>query len=136
MKTIHSLLNNNILHIIFNKQDFENRTDIVDPNQFLQVAALKLNLGKTFIPHKHLFHKNTNKEIIAQESWVVIQGSVKVDYYDTDGKLLESETLKYGDCTITLYGGHNYTVLEENTLIYEFKTGPYINSKVDKINFL
>lgn len=135
MKTIHSLLNNNILHIIFNKQDFENRTDIVDPNQFLQVAALKLNLGRTFKPHKHLFRKNTNKEIIAQESWVVIQGSVKVDYYDTDGKLLQSETLNNGDCTITLYGGHNYTALEENTLIYEFKTGPYINVETDKINF-
>ena len=36
-----------------------------------------------------------------------------------------------GDCTIL--GGHNYTSLTENTLVYEFKTGPYDGQSKDKI---
>lgn len=136
MKKIYSLSKDIILHIIFNKEDFENRTNIVDPDQFLQVAALKLNSGKTFHPHKHLIQKSANKDRIAQESWVVINGSVKVDYYDINGQFLQSEILRNGDCTITLYGGHNYTSLEKDTMIYEFKTGPYVDTKSDKINFI
>lgn len=134
MKKIYSSIEDIILHIIFNKEDFEDRKDIVDPDQFLQVSALKLNLGKTFKPHKHLHQKSTNKDRIAQESWVVIKGSVKVDYYDINSKFLQSEILKNGDCTITLYGGHNYTILEQDTLIYEFKTGPYVDRNSDKVD--
>jgi mannose-6-phosphate isomerase-like protein (cupin superfamily) len=134
LKKIYSSIEDIILHIIFNKEDFEDRKDIVDPDQFLQVSALKLNLGKTFKPHKHLHQKSTNKDRIAQESWVVIKGSVKVDYYDINSKFLQSEILKNGDCTITLYGGHNYTILEQDTLIYEFKTGPYVDRNSDKVD--
>ena len=32
--------------------------------------------GKTFKPHKHIW-KNRTRDVIAQESWVVIQGKVK-----------------------------------------------------------
>lgn len=40
--------------------------------------------------------------------------------------------LKPGDCSITLYGGHNYVSLEEHTLVYEYKTGPYLGQEKDK----
>lgn len=32
----------------------------------------------------------------------------------------------------TLEGGHNYLINEENTLVYEYKTGPYEGQKMDK----
>ena len=73
------------------------------------------------------------KKTIAQESWVIVEGSVKVDYYDTDGSFISSHILKKGDCTVTLEGGHNYTSLEENTLVYEYKSGPYEGIKKDKV---
>ena len=63
---------------------------------------------------------------------MIIRGSVKVDYYDTDNKFLQNEILKSGDCTITLEGGHNYTSLSKDTLVYEFKTGPYFGFELDK----
>ena len=62
----------------------------------------------------------------------MIKGKIKVDYYDLDDQLLESFILSEGDCTITLYGGHNYTSLADDTLVYEFKTGPYIGQSNDK----
>jgi len=33
---------------------------------------------------------------------------------------------------MTFEGGHTYEILEENTSIYEFKTGPYNGRENDK----
>ena len=66
---------------------------------------------------------------IAQESWVITRIS-ESNYYDTNGNPAD-EILYAGDCTITLQGGHNYKSLEENTLVYEFKSGPMrVNRKI------
>ena len=41
--------------------------------------------------------------------------------------------LEQGDASFTLEGGHNYQILEDNTLVYEYKTGPYEGQKLDKV---
>tara|TARA_B100000989_G_scaffold298905_1_gene290920 strand:+ start:17730 stop:18143 length:414 start_codon:yes stop_codon:yes gene_type:complete len=131
-KLVKSKLDNKkILHIYFNKSSFENRQDLCDPKEYLQVAALKLN-KKKFQAHAHHWRENNNEKLIAQESWIVIKGKVKIYYYDTDGVLLETTVLNQGDCTITLEGGHNYEVLEDDTLVYEVKSGPYEGQTKDK----
>jgi cupin fold WbuC family metalloprotein len=86
---------------------------------------------KTFKPHKHIF-KQGEKEVIAQESWVVIQGSVKVILYDLDDQIIAEEIINKGDCSITFEGGHNYYILEDDTVVYEYKTGPYKGQLLDK----
>lgn len=124
-----------LLHILFKKKDFNKRQDLINPSEFIQVASLVLKKAQTFIPHKHIFKKaSLDRDIIAQESWVVIRGKVKVDYYDTDDSFLDAFILDEGDCTVTLYGGHNYTSLTSDTLVYEFKTGPYDGQIKDKIS--
>jgi hypothetical protein len=70
---------------------------------------------------------------IAQESWVVISGSVEVSFYDTDGSLLEKQVINSGDCSMTFEGGHTYTILEDDTVVYEYKTGPYYGIEHDKV---
>jgi len=135
MKHIYSKVEmGRLLHIIHYKSDFLNqgmRKDIVDENQPIQLSTLLLPNEKTFRPHKHLF---TAKETYTtQESWVAIQGKVKAILYDLDDKIIAEEILEPGDASITLYGGHNYLILEENTMIYEFKTGPYLGQKHDKV---
>jgi hypothetical protein len=121
-----------LLHIVFRKNDFKNRTDIVPSNNFLQCAAIKLEKFKTFKPHMHLW-KSCPNENIAQESWVVVEGSVKCHFYDRNKLLLCEHILIKGDLSITLQGGHTYTILEDNTLVYEFKTGPYEGQSKDKV---
>ena len=69
---------------------------------------------------------------IAQESWIVIHGKVEVTYYDLDDSVLEKTIINRGECTITYRGGHNYLSLEDNTNVYEMKTGPYLGQKFDK----
>ena len=64
---------------------------------------------------------------------MVIKGSVKCFFYDLDDKLIQTEILNAGDCSITLSGGHNYEILEEETVVYEYKTGPYEGQIKDKV---
>jgi len=123
-----------VLHILVRKQDItEPRVDLVESTNFLQVAALRLSAGKTFIPHKHLWQTNFFDERIAQESWVVISGNVEVFYYDTEGNEIHRDILTPGDCSITLEGGHNYRAMDE-AIVYEFKTGPYEGKEFDKVD--
>ncbi len=119
--------------MIHRKSEFRNRQDIVNPSQFLQVASIEMMKDKTFKPHKHIWKNNKVKKVIAQESWVIIKGEIKVDYYDINNEYLDSHCLYEGDCTITLEGGHNYTSLVNDSLVYEFKTGPYEGQINDKI---
>jgi hypothetical protein len=123
---------NKLLHIVVRKEDLKpGRKDIVPEEHFIQCSHLNMEKGKTFRPHKHIF-KNRTRDVIAQESWIVIQGSVKCIFYDLDDSILVEPILHPGDASFTLEGGHNYEILEDNTLVYEYKTGPYEGQALDK----
>ena len=92
---------------------------------------LDMEKGKTFKPHKHIWKERT-RNVIAQESWVVIQGSVKCIFYDLDDTIIAEPILYSGDSSYTLEGGHNYLIMEDDTLVYEYKTGPYEGQAMDK----
>lgn len=132
MRAIYSKVDPKVLLHILNKKNeiINQRTDISPSNEYLQVACFELSKGKTFRPHKHL--KNIKTTDITQESWVVIKGSIKATYYDLDDKIIEEVVLHEGDITITFRGGHNYLALEDGTLVYEYKTGPYFGQEKDK----
>lgn len=122
-----------LLHIIVRKEDLvEGRTEVVPENNFIQCAILNMPKDKTFKPHKHIWKERT-RNVIAQESWIVIQGSVKCVFYDTDNQIIATPILNPGDASFTLEGGHTYHILEDNTLVYEYKTGPYEGQALDKV---
>ena len=122
-----------LLHIVCHPAQIEeSRVDVVDDQNFLQLAILNYDKGKTFKPHKHIY-KAVSKQAIAQESWVVARGKVKAIFYDEDDTIIQEEILNQGDLSITLFGGHNYEILEEGTLVLEYKTGPYYGQTLDKV---
>lgn len=140
MKKIYSSINPELLlHLIHPLQDVEEgqyidgfyRNNVVPDDKFIQLATLKMNKGKTFKAHKHIY-KNSPPQCIAQESWVVLRGSVKTFFYDIDDSLIGEFILNEGDCSLTFEGGHNYEILEDNTIVYEYKTGPYQGIDMDK----
>jgi hypothetical protein len=119
-----------LLHLINRLVEIEGRTDVAPVEEFLQLATLKMKKGQTFKPHKHItLVKETN---IAQESWIVIKGSVKCIFYDLDDSIIAEPILYPGDCSMTFRGGHNYLIQEDNTIVYEYKTGPYLGQELDK----
>lgn len=124
-----------LLHQIHRKLEFEKRKNLSDDDQFLQCASLKLNSGDTFVPHKHVWKNVTYEKTIAQESWIIVQGRVKIFLYDLENNLIAEEILYQGDASFTFQGGHNYLSLDEETLVYEYKTGPYEGVQNDKKHF-
>ena len=120
-----------LLHLINRLNEIDGRTDVAPVEEFLQLATLKMKKGQTFKPHKHItLEKETN---ITQESWLVIKGSVKCLFYDLDDSIIAEPILYAGDCSMTFRGGHNYIILEDDTIVYEYKTGPYLGQEFDKV---
>jgi hypothetical protein len=138
MEIIYSnLVEGKILHMIkrlseIQEQDVD-RVDIVEPDNFIQCSTLKMQNGKIFKPHKHIHKERDYKRQIAQESWIVIKGSVKCIFYDLDDTIIAESILYAGDASFTLDGGHNYQILEDDTIVYEYKTGPYEGQALDKV---
>jgi hypothetical protein len=133
MEKIYSKVDpSKLLHLIVRKDDITSgRQDVISEENFIQCSVLNMEEGKTFKPHKHIWKERT-RNVIAQESWIVIQGSVKCIFYDIDDTIIAEPILNVGDASFTLEGGHNYYILEDNTLVYEYKTGPYEGQKLDK----
>ena len=71
---------------------------------------------------KHTLFKGVMK------NFMLDMGGIPVD---RRSRLIE-EILNQGDASFTLYGGHNYQILEDDTIVYEYKTGPYEGQKLDK----
>jgi len=135
IKKIYSKINDDkLLHIVckHSKEKDKNRIDIVPAENFIQCSILNLEKGQTFRPHRHIKKERVYKEKIAQESWVVIKGKVKCIFYDLDNSILTTEYLLPGESSFTLEAGHNYEILEEETIVYEYKTGPYEGQFLDK----
>ena len=132
IKTINSIVEPNIMlhQVVKPKKLSSGRINVSPEHESLQVAHIGLKFNQTFKAHKHVFHDRNMP--MAQESWIVISGKVKVFHYDLDDKIINESILLPGDCTITYRGGHNYLALEENTLVYEIKTGPYHGVENDK----
>jgi hypothetical protein len=132
MKIYSKIDSSKLLHIINRLSDITSRTDIIPEDNFIQCATLKMPKNKTFPPHKHIVKNRHYMNQIAQESWIVIKGSVKCKLFDIDNTLLAEPILNPGDASFTLYGGHTYEILEDNTIVYEYKTGPYEGQELDK----
>jgi hypothetical protein len=133
MELIYSKIEpNKLLHIINRLDEISGRQEVVPETNFIQCATLKMEKGKTFRPHKHIEKSRIYDKQIAQESWVVIKGSVRCKFYDLDDQLIAEPILYPGDASYTLYGGHTYEILEDNTIVYEYKTGPYEGQALDK----
>jgi hypothetical protein len=121
-----------LLHVVVRESDFiQGRIDLISGENFIQCSMLQLESGKTFKPHKHIW-KDRNSKIIAQESWHVISGKVKCIFYDIDDSIIAEPILNTGDTSFTLQGGHNYLILEDDTKVLEYKTGPYEGQENDK----
>ena len=131
MEKIYSKVDKDVLlHMVYRMSEITARTNISPENEYLQLASLKMEKGTTFKPHKHLIYEKVTD--IAQESWIVIKGSVKCIFYDLDDTIIAEPILYPGDCSLTFRGGHNYLILEDDTIVYEYKTGPYLGQELDK----
>ena len=128
-----------LLQVIYRKEDSQSeatsfsREDISPENEYLQVASVMSNDGASFQRHRHL--EQHRDVMMTQECWIVISGRIEVKCFDIGDALLATEELGEGDMMVTFYGGHAYRTLEDNTILYEIKQGPYNGFDKDKVRF-
>ena len=108
------------------------RLDFTEPIEYLQGAVIQIPRNYSFRPHIHLERKRSFENLRAQESWVVIKGTIDVQYYSENGTAIALETLSAGDISISFRGGHGFSTASSDALVYEFKSGPYEGVDVDK----
>jgi len=121
-----------LLFVMYDLNSVTDRVDLVDDNEFLQCAVIKKPKNTKFRPHKHISKPLNVINQIAQESWLVFKGKIKVYHYDIDDSFMGTHDLSEGEIHITLEGGHSLECLEDNTIICEHKNGPYYGQKLDK----
>ena len=92
---------------------------------------MPIKKGQEIKPHKHFWKKNLNKKKIVQEAWVVISGKAKIILYDLNNKVVLNQILYPGDFSVTFEGAHKIESVSNQTVVYEFKTGPYEGQKRD-----
>lgn len=108
----------------------EYRTDICPDEEYLQISGRKIKSGVKVKAHRHIpFQRKTD---ITQEAWVVFEGCIKGTFYDLDNSILYETEIKRGDVIVLFRGGHSLEVLDNDTIFYEFKTGPYYGIDDDK----
>ncbi len=134
MKKIYSKIDRSLLLVQINRvEDISvGKTQLSDPKEFLQIGIMALKKGEHIAAHKHISREG-EKNVVTQESWIVIRGSIKGTFYDIDDQVIGEDILYPGDCFIAYHGGHSLTNLEDNTAFYEIKTGPYKGRENDKI---
>lgn len=103
------------------------RIDVSPTEQHLQVSVIPLAAGRQVRPHIHQPRVTPPPQsVITQESWLVLRGRIRVRLFDLDQALLEECELGPGSFLVTYGGGHALECLEENTVMLEYKNGPYL----------
>ena len=132
MKRIYSKVKEGCLLLTINRKEdiSDKRTDLSPVEEYLQCATKILTKGMNFKPHRH--DKLVRETDRTQEAWVFLSGKVRAKFYDLDDSLILDTELGAGDCAIVFKAGHGFEVLEDDTVLYEFKTGPYFGVEADK----
>jgi len=132
MMKVYSKVDKNCLLLTLNRREdiSSSRVDLSPEEEYLQCATKTLTKGMKFKPHRH--NELIRTTDITQEAWVFLSGRVRAKFYDLDDSLILDTELGAGDCAIVFKAGHGFEVLEDDTIIYEFKTGPYFGQEADK----
>lgn len=131
MHKIYSLIDNHIICCYINKEEISDyRKDLSEESEIIQGSARILSQNIHVPAHKHLPIKR--ETVGTQEVWVIILGKILAEIYDIDDKKLTDIEISSGGAILFYRGGHSLTSLENNTIFYEFKNGPYNGKENDK----
>ena len=129
---IYSKTQEGLLLLAINRRSeiSEKRVDLCPEDQYLQICTKVMPKGLKFKPHKH--NKLDRETDYTNEAWIILEGSVSATFWDIDDKKMLETTLSAGDCAVVFRAGHSFEVIEEGTILYEVKSGPYFGTEKDK----
>lgn len=117
---------------IFHKQnEWKQGLDfLTEDKDYIQAGTWWYEKGRVLKAHRH----KTNPRIVerTQETFILLEGRLRVDLYDEKNEIFLQEELSAGDIGIILNVGHGYYILEDNTRVLEVKPGPFTSVELDK----
>ena len=124
--------NNKLLAMIFTPGDFKDEKHFLteDNNEF-QIAQFNLDHGTEI--KRHIHGKQERKIENTSEVIIVNEGSLELEIYDENLKLVTIEIVNKGQVIALFNGGHGFKSLS-NSKFLEVKQGPYIEEQ-DKERF-
>lgn len=131
MEKCYSKKENKLIFSLLKFEDIcEKRIDLSPDNEYMQVCGRIMSSGIVVPPHRHI--KTYRETDLTQEAWVLLRGRVRARFYDIDDSFLCEREITSGDVVVLYRGGHSLEVLEDDTIFYEFKNGPYFGVSKDK----
>lgn len=105
-----------------------------DNDEPLQYGIGVFDGGYIMEPHEHkvrprIMAHRTNEFIL------VLSGSIFVNIYGFDRKVIYDQPLFKGQWVAFHDGGHNVMITEDNTRLLEVKNGPFVSTELDKTRF-
>ena len=101
-------------------------------NNFSQQVSF-MNHKKNHIIQPHIHKLRLKKIYDTNEVLIILQGKIKVDFFNSNKKYVKSRLIEKGNILILLSGGHGFKILK-NCKFIEVKQGPY-HIKKDKEKF-
>lgn len=96
-----------------------------------QLAYFRHPTGHTIQAH---VHTPVSRQIVGTMETLFIQrGQLKINFYTSDEKYVESKVVGAGDVVLLVAGGHGFEVLDE-VGFFVVKQGPYVHEQ-DKTRF-
>lgn len=107
----------------------------LDPIKFFTQDSDDIQVGIINRPNGHLiephFHLNNERKLNStSEVLIILEGELKVNFYDFKMEFVQSEIIKTGDVLVLFSGGHGFEILQKTKMI-EVKQGPYMG-ELDK----
>lgn len=132
--TINSKVQANLnLCKLVNYGNFESRTNLTDPDKIIQSSLIKMIKFQSVPKHEHLPIERHTKG--TGEAWLILQGSFEVEIFDIDRVSIGKYFLNKFDMLIMFNGGHSLRATKKNSIMFEFKNGPFRGGDSDKIYF-
>ena len=120
-----------LIHVFYRSKKNLDRINLSPNNEFLQASIIKFKDKKIIKSHHHLKHGIIKLKRPIQESWILLRGAAKLTYFDINNTKLKTFLMKSGDISITFQGGHELQILKKNSILCEYKTGPYNGTSKD-----
>lgn len=131
---LEKIYNNKKLYALIVRSKYKKKKGIsffTDKNSTQQFGYMNHKRGHVILPHRH--NKRYSKIEITTEVIIMLEGILRVDFYDNKEKYLFSKKIYTNDIIMLSNGGHGFKVLKDVKMI-EVKQGPY-SLKLDKIKF-
>jgi len=131
---IEKVYNKKTLYALIVRSSYKKKKGVIfftDKKAKKQFGYMNHKKNHIILPHRH--NKRKSKILITTEVIIILEGILRVDFYNNKENYLFSKKLYSNDIIMLSNGGHGFKVLEDAKMI-EVKQGPY-SLTTDKVKF-